>query len=175
MFSSQVSLERSGVSRATEVLGQEFLNQISPNEKFFFILCKRTALAVGIRHGLFFCPLSSSRLSASAAPLQRSSVTLSLPSASVDRLLVPKGRERGSGVTPVTLSLLRLGSEGLRYLFTADTLTRSVKAIAARHFLSLGASIFPVAGIFHDGVPTSGIRAWFSHRRRQPRKNPDLR
>ncbi|KAI5656957.1 hypothetical protein M9H77_25750 [Catharanthus roseus] len=30
MFSSQISLERSGVPRATEVLGQEFLDQISP-------------------------------------------------------------------------------------------------------------------------------------------------
>ncbi|KAI5650155.1 hypothetical protein M9H77_36160 [Catharanthus roseus] len=30
MFSSQISLERSGVPRATKVLGQEFLDQISP-------------------------------------------------------------------------------------------------------------------------------------------------
>ncbi|KAI5654289.1 hypothetical protein M9H77_31476 [Catharanthus roseus] len=35
MFSSQVSLERSGAPRATEVLGQEFLDQISPKGHIF--------------------------------------------------------------------------------------------------------------------------------------------
>ncbi|KAI5676812.1 hypothetical protein M9H77_07762 [Catharanthus roseus] len=39
MFSSQISLERSGVPRATEVLGQEFLDQISPEgHRFMFYL-----------------------------------------------------------------------------------------------------------------------------------------
>ncbi|KAI5663686.1 hypothetical protein M9H77_23009 [Catharanthus roseus] len=53
MFSSQISLERSGVPRVTDVLGQEFLDQISPEGhrfmcylfrlessiEFFYVLC----------------------------------------------------------------------------------------------------------------------------------------
>ncbi|KAI5676828.1 hypothetical protein M9H77_07778 [Catharanthus roseus] len=39
MFSSQISLEWSRVPRATEVLGQEFLDQISPEgRRFMFYL-----------------------------------------------------------------------------------------------------------------------------------------